>query len=822
MRTSSLLALCGLVAWGSAVAAAPPSGARFWPARIDLDPPRGFTTALADVNGDGISDYIVADDGVVRVRCGTGDGTFDSVDCVAIDVGGPVQEVFVDDLNADGRADIVLSGSGLRVLLAQPGGDFGDPVTTPIEGWVVERHLADLDGDSYPDFLIHGRVFIEPGVYVWVVRTYAGQGDGGFATPTTFQVGARYSHLYPVDIDGRAPIDFIAHTTTVIQVFLRDQGDVTLPWLDAQDWYVRDARLPHFDDDDVLDLAVAGGTSGVAFGTSPGEFGPLVSVPLASEWSDGVFPADIDGDGRMDLLGTEDSYSTSLGVVSVALNRGDRTFAPARHSAVGEYAVYRVHVGNLNDDDLPDVIVRSNDQLSIFQNLGSGILADGKKHGTVGRPMAMSIVDVDGDGEGDIVATTFSTGSGPVSRGIEVLTARGDGTFSSVSLLDIPGRYRAILTGDLDADGAVDAVLLNNRSGEEGMIVARGTGDGTFALLQPLGLDPWLSRGALAHIDGDEYLDLVVTGGGVTVLLGMGDGTFGPPTHTDLGKTTAVVTARLDTDDREGVVVVSDGGVIVLSPDEGGILQVSQVSDVDADFIYDIAAHDVDGDGHADIVASGSRDLHVLLGTGDGMLQPPMSSPAVRGMETLRAGDVTGDGIPDILFTTYRDGIQVMEGIGDGTFVLDPLGYGTDTYSLGIALADVDHDGRLDVLALDPLVRAITVLPGVAQTPTPIDPPGGTGTAPQAFRLASTPNPFSSSTRLRFGLPEAGRVSITIFDVAGRQVRALLRDAFIQPGTTELSWDGRTDRGDPAVPGVYLVHIDAGAVRATTPLTRLP
>ncbi len=71
--------------------------------------------------------------------------------------------------------------------------------------------------------------------------------------------------------------------------------------------------------------------------------------------------------------------------------------------------------------------------------------------------------------------------------------------------------------------------------------------------------------------------------------------------------------------------------------------------------------------------------------------------------------------------------------------------------------------------------------------------------------LRAAPNPFNPSTQVRFTMPSAGGVSVTVHDIKGRKVRTLLtgiRDA----GTHVITFDGRTDEGTALPSGVYLIR----------------
>jgi hypothetical protein len=73
--------------------------------------------------------------------------------------------------------------------------------------------------------------------------------------------------------------------------------------------------------------------------------------------------------------------------------------------------------------------------------------------------------------------------------------------------------------------------------------------------------------------------------------------------------------------------------------------------------------------------------------------------------------------------------------------------------------------------------------------------------------LPSRPNPFRGSTTLAFRLDQAGPVWLTVHDVSGRQVRALLRGETHEPGAHTRVWDGLDDEGRPAATGIYFVRL---------------
>jgi hypothetical protein len=87
--------------------------------------------------------------------------------------------------------------------------------------------------------------------------------------------------------------------------------------------------------------------------------------------------------------------------------------------------------------------------------------------------------------------------------------------------------------------------------------------------------------------------------------------------------------------------------------------------------------------------------------------------------------------------------------------------------------------------------------------------------APPTNHLAqNVPNPFNPATRIAFGIAATGRVSLRIYDAAGRLVRVLAEGARPAGHYTEL-WDGRDARGAAVASGIYFYRLKAGAFSET-------
>jgi hypothetical protein len=94
------------------------------------------------------------------------------------------------------------------------------------------------------------------------------------------------------------------------------------------------------------------------------------------------------------------------------------------------------------------------------------------------------------------------------------------------------------------------------------------------------------------------------------------------------------------------------------------------------------------------------------------------------------------------------------------------------------------------------------------QEPIPIDPSEQSPDKGVPFGVKSiAPNPFNPTTTIRFGLPRASEVRLVVYDVAGRQVKALLDNERMPAGLHSIVWDGRNGDGKRVASGIYFVRL---------------
>ncbi|MGH7451297.1 MAG: T9SS type A sorting domain-containing protein, partial [bacterium] len=119
-----------------------------------------------------------------------------------------------------------------------------------------------------------------------------------------------------------------------------------------------------------------------------------------------------------------------------------------------------------------------------------------------------------------------------------------------------------------------------------------------------------------------------------------------------------------------------------------------------------------------------------------------------------------------------------------------------------------------NVTANDANGTAMSLSPQAASLPvsntTGIDSNGETS-LPASYRLLQNhPNPFNAGTLIKYEIPQAGAVSLKIYNLAGQEILEIV-NAVQSPGRYQINWNGRDNQGKTAPSGIYICRIQAGS-----------
>jgi hypothetical protein len=316
-------------------------------------------------------------------------------------------------------------------------------------------------------------------------------------------------------------------------------------------------------------------------------FLPAVDYPVGT-YPQAVATADFNNDGNLDLVTANAGNNT----VSVLLGDGQGGFGAASHFAATSYAFA---VGDFNNDGNLDLATARSAGVSVRLGHGDGTFQPPVNTGLLDAwRLSMAAADFNADGKMDLVVTSGD----PIGSGegrVELLLGDGAGGFAASDVYVEVG-HPVLAVADLNADGMPDVAMAD----EWATSVLLGNGDGTLVWSAVSYGSP--RAVAVGDFTGDGILDLVTGGQTVDVLPGMGDGTFATAIRNDVNG-----------------VVHTPGAV--------------------ADF---------NGDGKLDVITTGAGTVSVLLGRGDGTLNPPLDLAAGSSPASVAVGDFNGDGRMDV------------------------------------------------------------------------------------------------------------------------------------------------------------------------------
>jgi len=424
-----------------------------------------------------------------------------------------------------------------------------------------------------------------------------------------------------------------------------------------------------------------------------------------------VATGDFNGDGKLDTVNL-DSGSR----LNVIMGNGDGTFQTpiTLNIAASNFFPEAIAVGDFNGDHLLDVAVwatnatTGNSEVHIYLGNGTGSLTYSGTYSASNSstfnpgPNSFVAADVNGDGKLDLVAMT-------PYNGVFVFLGKGDGTFQTpvayaTGCTGGTGSCGALAVGDLNGDGKPDLALEANVTTGGGMSILLNNGNGTFgtATYYPVGIGGVVAAGGIAigDVNGDKKPDVVVTASniGVIVYLNQGAGTFavkGTVGSIPIGGTNNVVLADINNDKKLDIVIPDGAGDVFTFYGKGngtftaGSAYPLQSCNDCSNFL--VAVGDFNGDGTLDLLESnGLNTSTVSLGRGDGSFQSTQlyEYNLNQAAYNVVTADFNGDGIPDIAQAVSSSSTNGKIGINLGSShgVLGTTSYATASCTSNIVL----------------------------------------------------------------------------------------------------------------------------------------
>lgn len=378
----------------------------------------------------------------------------------------------------------------------------------------------------------------------------------------------------------------------------------------------------------------------------------------------------MNADGTMVVFVEQSAASGNFDIMSRRYNAVNGTFYETTEFAVDNSANAQVDPTVAMDRTANDMVVytwASNNQSNVSVLLNSsGTLGTATGYAADSNPSSVAVGDVNGDGNLDIVVANNS------SNDVTVLLGNGDGTFRNSGNYAVGTSPVGVVVGDIDGDGKLDIVTASSTTNNISVLL--GNGDGTFGAATNISSGATQNGIGIGDFNGDNKLDIVVAQGSNNRLQFMQNtSTVGSVsfTATSTNRVTVgttpkgIVVADFNNDGKPDVAVANSGTTTV------SFLQ-NKTATNSATFSFtattsgnvgttpvDVAAGDFNADGKIDIAVavSGSNTVRILTNgftTVGGALSfslvtSSLALPTGASVTGIAVADMNNDGKPDIV-----------------------------------------------------------------------------------------------------------------------------------------------------------------------------
>ncbi|CAF3652269.1 unnamed protein product [Rotaria sp. Silwood1] len=680
-----------------------------------------------------------------------------------------LRSLAVGDFNNDDQTDVVVTASGTHNIMVILFSDNATSATintysTGTESlpyWVV---VDDFNSNDCLDIAVANYNTHD-------IKIFLGYDNGTFINSTTLSTNSARPIFISVgdfNNDNKSDIITANYGTDSIGIFfghgngLFEDQEIYFTGYDSRP---RSLAIGDFNKDNYLDIAIANyGTNniGILFGFGNRSFtnqqiyttGPN-SNPIS------IAIGDFNNDQNLDIV----VANYGIGNIGILLNHNNGTFTSQITYLVdvNSHLEY-VTVNDLDNDNALDIITvdSNNNQLHVFPGYGNGTFAKIATYDILGGsyPIAVAIADFNKDYQSDMAVIDYETNKLLILEGYSIKPSIRSKThllkasahpstvaiadFNNNNQLDIvvngydnsgvrimfdyinetflseisywTGNYsrpQCIYAIDLNNDDHIDIVLGNSGFGGISVLLGHGDGNFTTAAIYSAGIGSIPSRIAVGDIDNDNHLDIVFGNGGnssIGIFYGYGNGSF--PSVTMYSSVIssyaqAIAIGDINNDSLLDIVVSitnPSGLLFFVNHNNRSFRMIEFYSTGSQSTPYSIALADFNRDNRSDVVIANTdfNEMRVLMGYGNGTFSKERTYPTGSESEPyfVIVTDFNHDDQLDIIISCFRNGhILIFFGHGNGDFKLErTYSIGSDTNPYGLALADFNNDNQFEIV----------------------------------------------------------------------------------------------------------------------------
>ncbi len=309
---------------------------------------------------------------------------------------------------------------------------------------------------------------------------------------------------------------------------------------------------------------------------------------------------------------------------------------------------------------------------------------------------------------------------------------RYSANFTPASLLDPDGSTVGLwhfdetagATSFVDSSGNDNMLIgLNGAATIAGTREVQASENALFYSLIRLDLSSTAGPVAIGDFNSDGINDIATAGvyaianDKVTVLLGVGAGSFGPATTFSTGESGAhssIAIADFNKDGGQDLAVAnSKNDISILLGTGTGSFGTAATFPTESN-PSSVTVGDFNGDGNPDMAVanSGGNTVSILLGTGTGSFGSPTNYPVGLTPRSVAVGEFNGDGIPDLaVANSGGNTVSILLGTGTGSFGL-AANFTVGNGPSSLAIGDFNNDGKLDISTANYNSASVSVLLG--------------------------------------------------------------------------------------------------------------